>query len=156
MQRATFATGAAGCGTATLRIAPTHEPAQRLVPFRQLQASETGQNSLPGPLAGPDNFKMSSRTCPAAEDGPPAAIRRSLTCLQPHSQAVHPQCSRRKDHRRREGRYPEGERCHSSLLPRRKRRPCCEVHRTTPRPDRRCSENPLSADHIHASAGATT
>jgi hypothetical protein len=38
VRRATFAMGAAGCSTAKLRIAPTQEPAQRFVPFCQIQA----------------------------------------------------------------------------------------------------------------------
>jgi hypothetical protein len=50
--------------------------------------------------------------------------------LLPHSQAVHPQRARRKDHCRREGRYPEGERSYSGQLQGGERRPQRQVRAT--------------------------
>ncbi len=71
--------------------------------------------------------------CSRAADGDNGSIPvQWLTTPRPRSQAVHPQRARRQDHCRRESRYSEGERIHSSKLPGRERRPQRQVQLAEP------------------------
>jgi hypothetical protein len=73
---------------------------------------------------------------------------------QPSSQAIHPQCARRQNHRRRAGRHPEGERRHPRQLPRREPRSRGEVRAGD---QARPGNRRLDADYVgrYIRAGAT-
>lgn len=99
----------------------------------------SGPNPSTGPRAGPKHPTMSSRECPplsrttrlvpvAGGDRVPRRDAQELTSAPPHSQTVHSQRARRKDHCRRANRDSEGERCHTGELPGGERGPQCQVH----------------------------